>query len=83
VDMKETSAMTEASGLVNGQGGVKHAPGAMPRDKREMGGKESLAEQGSVPRFRFSDQLRKMTMEAPLPSLAIAFLLGVLVARRR
>ncbi len=75
--------MTEASGLVNGQGGVEHAPEAMPRDKREMGGKESPPEQGCGPRLRFSDQLRKMTVEAPLPSLAIAFLLGVLVARRR
>jgi ElaB/YqjD/DUF883 family membrane-anchored ribosome-binding protein len=32
---------------------------------------------------RVSDALRKATREAPLHSLAIAFLLGVLIARRR
>jgi hypothetical protein len=32
---------------------------------------------------RFTDALRGATREAPLHSLAIAFLLGVLVARRR
>jgi len=32
---------------------------------------------------RLKDALRRATREAPLHSLAIAFLLGVLVARRR
>lgn len=32
---------------------------------------------------RVSDTLRRVTREAPLHSLAIAFLLGVLIARRR
>jgi hypothetical protein len=81
--MKETSAMTEASGLVNGQGGVEHAPETKPGNERDMRGEQSPPEPGAGPRLRFSDQLRKMTVEAPLPSLAIAFLLGVLVARRR
>lgn len=30
----------------------------------------------------FSDQLRRMTREAPLQSLLMAFLLGILFARR-
>jgi hypothetical protein len=34
-------------------------------------------------RTKFSVTLRRMTREAPLHSLAIAFLLGVLITRRR
>ncbi len=33
--------------------------------------------------YRLSENLRRMTIEAPLQSLAIAFLLGILIARRR
>jgi hypothetical protein len=68
---------------VNGQGGVEHAPEAVPRNEREMGGKRSRPDPGAGPRLRFPDQLRQMTVEAPLPSLMVAFLLGILVARRR
>jgi len=32
---------------------------------------------------KFTDLLRRATLEAPLHSLAVAFLLGVLIARRR
>lgn len=83
MDMKETSAMTEASGLVNGQNDVERASEAVPRNEREMGGKQGPPDPRSGPRVRFPDQLRKMTVEAPLPSLMVAFLLGILVARRR
>ena len=31
----------------------------------------------------FSETLRQITLEAPLHSLAVVFLLGVLIARRR
>jgi hypothetical protein len=82
MDMKETSAMTEASGLVNRQNDVERASEAVPRNEREMGGKRP-PDPRSGPRLRFHDQLRKMTVEAPLPSLMVAFLLGILVARRR
>jgi hypothetical protein len=34
-------------------------------------------------RTRLSETLRQATLEAPLQSLAVAFLLGVLLARRR
>jgi hypothetical protein len=44
--------------------------------KGEMRGKQTPPEPGSGPRLRFFDRLRKMTAEAPLPSLTIAFLLG-------
>ena len=37
---------------------------------------------GLVPDQHWSDILRGMVREAPLPSLMVAFLLGVLVARR-
>jgi hypothetical protein len=33
--------------------------------------------------LRFTDRLRRATLEAPLHALAVAFLLGILVARRR
>jgi hypothetical protein len=33
--------------------------------------------------IRWSETLRRVTTEAPLHSLAVAFLLGVLIARRR
>jgi hypothetical protein len=35
------------------------------------------------PRRRFAETLRQLTIEAPLHALTIAFLLGVVVARRR
>ena len=35
------------------------------------------------PKLRAIEALRRATIEAPLQSLAIAFLLGILVARRR
>ena len=33
--------------------------------------------------IRLAETLRQVTLEAPLHSLAVAFLLGVLIARRR
>ena len=37
----------------------------------------------SRPKGRMTDMLCRATVEAPLQSLAIAFLLGILIARRR
>jgi hypothetical protein len=34
-------------------------------------------------RLRIAETLRRLTLEAPLHALAVAFLLGALVARRR
>ena len=78
MDMREGSAMTEASGLSTEQSGVENASGAMPGTAKEMRGQDPY--HGAV---RFADQLRKLTSEAPLQSLLMAFLLGVLMARRR
>jgi hypothetical protein len=33
--------------------------------------------------MRWAERLRKVTVKAPLPSLFVAFLLGIWVARRR
>ena len=73
MDMREAAAMTEASGLTNDREG--RVSGGASATSREM---DSLR-----PMARVSEQLRKMTLAAPLPSLFIAFLLGILVARRR
>lgn len=60
MDMKEASAMTEASGLMNEQ--------SPPSQEATM---------------RWVEQLRKVTIQAPLQALFAAFLFGMWVARRR
>jgi len=83
MDMREASAMTEVSGLTPDQG-VENAVGATPGTAKDMSGNPGPLDSDSAhAAMRFSDQLRKLTLEAPLQSLLIAFLLGVLVARRR
>jgi hypothetical protein len=77
MDMKETSAMTEASGIANDE------------TERAMGTR--LADAASSPLGfdsrqaveRLSERLRDLTVKAPLQALFAAFLLGVWVARRR
>jgi hypothetical protein len=71
--------MTEASGLTNEQGGIEQASAASP----EAGGLRPLHAPSPDDVMRFADQLRKLTIKAPLQSLVVAFLLGVWVARRR
>jgi hypothetical protein len=84
MDMREASAMTEVSGLTPDQEGVENAVGATPGTAKDMSGNPGPLDSDSAhAAMRFSDQLRKLTLEAPLQSLLIAFLLGVLVARRR
>ena len=68
MDIKEASAMTEASGLVNEQ-----EPAAEARRPR------SIQDAAAV----WADRLRKATVEAPLQSLAVAFVLGMWFSRRR
>src|SRR6185437_9850572 len=72
MDMREASALTEASGLTDEQ------------DGRETSGSDTPIEMHlSRPLSRISDVLRKITLAAPLSSLFIAFLAGVMLARRR
>ncbi|MCK1733942.1 hypothetical protein IVA79_08230 [Bradyrhizobium sp. 138] len=80
MDMRETSAMTEASGLVDDPEGATLVPGAKPVG--EAGNPRQLRPSSDAA-MRWTDQLRKVAVKAPLQSLFVAFLLGVWVARRR
>ncbi len=71
MNMKETAAMTEASGLTNEHGGVERTS-----DARLQSPSQDAA-------IRWAERLRKMTVKAPLQSLFAAFVLGLWVARRR
>jgi hypothetical protein len=73
MDMNEASAMTEASGLVHDQNRLKNGS-PKTREKRT-----------DFPRSAtdLAEQLRKVTINAPLRSLLMAFLLGAWVARKR
>ncbi|EIG63536.1 hypothetical protein [Bradyrhizobium sp. WSM1253] len=82
MDMKEASAMTEASGLANEQDGVDHASAARLRAEAEAS-RRPLRPTSQDAAMRWVDQLREVTLKAPLQSLCVAFLLGVWVARRR
>lgn len=73
MDVKEASAMTEASGLVDEQDGVEQTSGARRRS-------QSPSQDAAM---RWADGLREVTVKAPLQSLFVAFLLGVWLARRR
>ena len=69
MDMKDASAMTEASGLTNEENGnARRLPPRAPSQDAAI---------------RWAERLRKVTVKAPLPSLFVAFLLGIWVARRR
>jgi hypothetical protein len=74
MDMKEASAMTEASGLIDEQDGNEHTSDARRR---------SLQPASQDFAIRWAERLRKVTVKAPLQSLFVAFALGIWVARRR
>ncbi|HEX3677360.1 MAG TPA: hypothetical protein VHU79_08235 [Sphingomicrobium sp.] len=74
MDMKETSAMTEASGLTNEQDGVEQTSDARRRPLQPPSRDAAI---------RWADGLRKVIAGAPLQSLFVAFLLGAWIARRR
>ncbi len=80
--MTNAADVTEASGLTNDTARIEHASEAI-RDMTHEIKDNSLPPHSERAAQRFSDRLRQMTIEAPLQSLALAFLLGVLVARRR
>jgi hypothetical protein len=74
--MSETTAMTEASGLRTDEARIDQAAEAIRSMTTEM--VVQLPVRYSV--FR---AVRELTIQAPLQSLAVAFLLGVIVASRR
>ncbi|MCC8974932.1 hypothetical protein [Bradyrhizobium brasilense] len=74
MDMKEASAMTEASGLVDEHDGSELTSGARRRPLQSSSQDAAL---------HWAERLREVTVKAPLQSLLVAFLLGIWVARRR
>lgn len=82
MDIRESSAMTEASGLADEQIIAGNASHELPNAAKVKPSSPRLDQPSQSP-ARLSDQLRKMVREAPLQSVIAAFLLGVLVARRR
>ncbi|RXH26296.1 hypothetical protein XH99_20345 [Bradyrhizobium nanningense] len=81
MDMKEASAMTEASGLVDDQDALG---AAQPSSQTETAwSRKSRREPSNEAALRWAERLRKVTVQAPLSSLFVAFLLGTWVARRR
>jgi hypothetical protein len=76
MDMKETSAMTEASGIANDETDRALGTGPAPEISPPLFDSRQAAE-------RLSERLRELTVKAPLQSLFAAFLLGIWVARRR
>jgi hypothetical protein len=73
----ETTAMTEASEPITGdETRINQAADAIRGMTKDM--VDELPVQPWV-----ADTIRKLTIQAPLQSLAIAFLLGVIVARGR
>jgi hypothetical protein len=71
--MKEASAMTEASGLMNER----------DNEHRSDAHRRRLQSPSQDAAIRWAERLRKVTVKAPLQSLFVAFLLGIWVARRR
>lgn len=84
MDMKEAAAMTESSGLTDDQGGIEQASSPRPVPGEQRG---AASPQPHAPRSdsakRWADQLREVTVKAPLRSLLVAFLAGAWIARRR
>ena len=74
MDIKEASAMTEASGLTNEQDGIEQTSDARRRP---------LQPRSQDAAIRWAERLREVTVKAPLQSLLLAFVLGMWVARRR
>ena len=77
MDMKDASAMTEASGLVGDHDGTELAAGA------RMARSQASPRPSDDEVMRWVERLRDATVKAPLRSLLAAFVLGVWFARRR
>lgn len=79
MDMKEASAMTEASGLTNEPSAVKQSSGRPSASPPERTGRRPTSSDFAM---KWADQLRETTVKAPLRSLLVAFLLGAWFVRR-
>ncbi len=84
MDTKEAAAMTEASGLTDDQGGIEQTSGLRSGSGEQSGAYGAqLSSPSADTAKRLADQLREITVKAPLRSLLIAFLAGAWIARRR
>ncbi|WLA68570.1 hypothetical protein [Bradyrhizobium diazoefficiens] len=81
MDMKDASAMTEASGLVNDHDGTELAADARRAGTEACARPLAMSSQDEV--MRWADRLREVTMKATLRSPVVAFLVGLWVAHRR
>jgi hypothetical protein len=75
MDEKEASTMTEALGRTHDEAGLESPSRGVQAGQFEIQLRSFIA--------GLSAQLRQATLEAPLRSLCLAFILGVWVARRR
>ncbi|MDA9408179.1 hypothetical protein [Bradyrhizobium sp. CCBAU 45384] len=83
MDMKESSAMTEASELTDAPGALERA--SVDRSSANTGSADGRATPpiSRDAAVRWAERLREVTVKAPLQSLLVAFLLGIWFARRR
>lgn len=83
MDMKEASAMTEASGLATEQGGIGRTSGLNRPTEAAGESRRPVQSRSAHTAMRWAEQLREVTTKAPLRSLLVAFLIGAWIARRR
>lgn len=74
MDVKDASVMTEASGLVDEHDAIEQTSDTRRRPL------QSPAQDIAI---RWADRVCEVTVKAPLQSLAVAFLLGMWIARGR
>ena len=79
MDIKESSAMTEASGIANDE----TERGAGARQANAAADFSPLHFDSGQAAERLAERVRDLTVKAPLQALFAAFVLGVWVARRR
>lgn len=80
MDMREASAMTEASGLTDEH---RQTSSQQPDARPERASRRSPSSPSADLAMKLTDQLRELTVKAPLRSLLVAFLLGAWFVRRR
>ncbi|AMA61299.1 hypothetical protein BCCGELA001_17020 [Bradyrhizobium sp. CCGE-LA001] len=79
MDMRDASAMTEASGLTDEH---RQTSSQQPDARPERASRRPPSPSPELV-MKMADQLRETTVRAPLRSLLVAFLLGAWFVRRR
>ncbi|MCG2631622.1 hypothetical protein L6654_33840 [Bradyrhizobium sp. WYCCWR 13023] len=83
MDMKQSSGMTKASGLTDEQGSLERASASQSTVKTRSADGSATRPIVQHAAVRWAERLRKVTVEAPVPSLLAAFVLGIWFAHRR